>query len=113
VTCEDCREQLAEERAFQEAVGSMPAGRGPTWTVPASLLAQCRSELYEKLDDLATPPVKEWAPAFLWLATMDGVAPGMERRAVWLAFPGLWLAWQVERSGSPAGMTANARWTRR
>jgi len=35
VTCEDCREQLAEERAFQEAVGSMPQA-ADTWTVPAS-----------------------------------------------------------------------------
>jgi hypothetical protein len=74
VTCEDCREQLAEERAFQEAVGSMPQA-ADNMDSASVLLAQCRSELYEKLDDLATPPVKEWAPAFLWLRRWMALHP--------------------------------------
>ena len=64
--CEDCRAQLAEERSFQETVGAMPQA-AESLDRASVLLAQCRSELAEKLDDLTTPPVKERAPAFLWL----------------------------------------------
>src|SRR5208337_292191 len=74
VICKDCREQLAEERAFQEALGSMPQA-ADNMDSASVLLAQCRSELYEKLDDLATPSVKERAPAFLWLRRWMALHP--------------------------------------
>ncbi|HXR32795.1 MAG TPA: HEAT repeat domain-containing protein [Verrucomicrobiae bacterium] len=74
LSCEDCREQLAEERAFQETVGAMPQA-ADNMDSASVLLAQCRSELYEKLDDLATPLVKERAPAFLWLRRWMALHP--------------------------------------
>lgn len=74
VTCADCREQLAEERAFQEAVGAMPQA-ADNMDIASVLLAQCRSELYEKLDDLAAPLVKERGPAFLWLRRWMALHP--------------------------------------
>ena len=73
-TCSDCREQLAEERAFQEAVGTIPQA-AENLDSASVLLAQCRSELSEKLDDLATPPVKEKAPAFTWLRRWMALHP--------------------------------------
>ncbi|MFI5096832.1 MAG: HEAT repeat domain-containing protein [Candidatus Acidiferrales bacterium] len=72
--CRDCREQLAEESAFQEMVGSTPQA-ADNMDSASVLLAQCRSELYEKLDDLATPPVKERAPTLLWLQRWMGLHP--------------------------------------
>jgi hypothetical protein len=72
--CQDCREQLAEERAFQQAVAAMPQA-ADSMDSASVLLAQCRSELYEKLDDLATPPSKERAPAFLWLRRWMALHP--------------------------------------
>ncbi|HKM65843.1 MAG TPA: HEAT repeat domain-containing protein [Candidatus Acidoferrum sp.] len=73
-TCEDCRAQLAEENAFQEAVGAIPQA-AESLDSASVLLAQCRSELAEKLDDLAIPPVKEKAPAFLWLRRWMALHP--------------------------------------
>jgi hypothetical protein len=72
--CHDCREQLAEEQAFQEAVAAMPQA-AENMDNTSALLAQFRSELSEKLDDLATPPVKEKAPAFLWLRRWMALHP--------------------------------------
>jgi HEAT repeats/Putative zinc-finger len=69
--CSTCAEQLREERemhsalmhAFQPADQIDPSG---------ALLAQCRSELSELLDDLSAPPLKEhWTPfgwARRWMA---------------------------------------------
>src|SRR5271157_6580491 len=42
--CEDCRVQLAEESAFQEAVGAIPQA-AESLDSASVLLAQCRSEL--------------------------------------------------------------------
>jgi hypothetical protein len=72
--CRDCREQLAEEQAFQETVAAMPQAVENMENASA-LLAQFRSELSEKLDDLATPPVKEREPAFLWLRRWMALHP--------------------------------------
>ena len=74
VTCKDCQEQLAEERAFQETVGAMPQA-ADNMDSASVLLAQCRSEFYEKLDDLAAPLVKERGPAFLWLRRWMALHP--------------------------------------
>src|SRR5271157_3872612 len=73
-TCQDCREQLAEAQAFQEAVATMPQA-AENQDATSVLLAQFRSELSEKLDDLAAPPVKEKAPAFLWLRRWMALHP--------------------------------------
>ncbi len=64
--CAACQTQLSEEREFQTAVASLP--RADEQADPSGiLLAQCRSELAEKLDDLERPPAKEKVPAFAWL----------------------------------------------
>ncbi len=72
--CNDCREQLAEEQAFQEAVAAMPQA-AENLESASVLLAQFRSELSEKLDDLAAPPPKEKAPVFLWLRRWMALHP--------------------------------------
>ena len=64
--CADCAEQLAQERLLLESLTEMtqPADAVDTTGL---LLAQCRSELAEKLDDLTAPVEKErWQP-FGWV----------------------------------------------
>jgi hypothetical protein len=72
--CNDCRKQLAEEQAFQDAVAAMPRA-AENLDSASVLLGQFRSELFEKLDDLAAPPPKEKAPAFLWLRRWMALHP--------------------------------------
>src|SRR5437016_13164186 len=74
--CEACAAQLAEENHLQEA---MTAALQPADELDATgiLLAQCRSELAEALDDLSAPPIQEhWRP-FGWLRR------GMALRPAW------------------------------
>ncbi len=72
--CNDCRKQLAEAQAFQDAVAAMPKA-AENLDSASVLLGQFRSELFEKLDDLAAPPQKEKAPAFLWLRRWMALHP--------------------------------------
>jgi hypothetical protein len=72
--CASCSAQIAEERELQEV---MAAGRQPADELDSAgvLLAQCRSELAEKLDDLSAPPVQEhWRP-FGWLRRWMALRP--------------------------------------
>ena len=72
--CQACTAQLAEERELQE---TMVAAWQPADEIDASgiLLAQCRSELAEALDDLSAPPVQEhWRP-FGWLRRWMALRP--------------------------------------
>lgn len=55
--CADCRAQMSEEREFHEALLSLP-NDGAQLDSAGILLAQCRSELAEKLDDWEHPTVK-------------------------------------------------------
>lgn len=70
-SCAACAEQLAQERRLNDAVraAGQPADALDNAGV---LLAQCRSELAEKIDELATPAHKErWRPfgwARRWMA---------------------------------------------
>jgi anti-sigma factor RsiW len=72
--CAHCPAQLAEERRFSETLSAalQPVGEGD----PAGiLLAQCRSELAETLDDLSAPPVQEhWRP-FGWMRRSMALRP--------------------------------------
>jgi hypothetical protein len=73
-SCETCSAQIAEERKLQEV---MLAGLQPADELDSAgvLLAQCRSELAEKLDDLSAPPVQEhWRP-FGWLRRWMALRP--------------------------------------
>jgi Putative zinc-finger len=72
--CESCCALIAEERELQEV---MAAGRQPADELDSAgvLLAQYRSELAEKLDDLSAPPVREsWRP-FGWLRRWMALRP--------------------------------------
>jgi len=72
--CEACAAQLAEESHLQEA---MTAALQPADELDATgiLLAQCRSELAETLDDLSAPPIQEhWRP-FGWLRRWMALRP--------------------------------------
>jgi len=64
--CAACRALLSEEQQFHDALESMPRADEQLDSA-GILLAQCRSELAEKLDDLAHPPVKETVSPFRWL----------------------------------------------
>jgi len=64
--CVACRRQLAEERAFSKALSSLPYA-GEQLDAAGIVLAQCRSELAEKLDDLERPVVKAKTTALGWL----------------------------------------------
>jgi hypothetical protein len=74
--CTTCRAQLSEERAFSDAIASVP--RSYEQLDPAGiLLSQCRSELAEKFDDLERPPVKEKVRAYGWLRGWMTLHPAM------------------------------------
>jgi len=60
--CESCRTLLAEENAFQECAGAIPQ-TADELDRSGTLLAQCRSELAESLDEMAMPAEREkWQP---------------------------------------------------
>jgi HEAT repeats len=74
--CPDCATQLAEERRFSATLSEalQPVGEAD----PAGiLLAQCRSELAETLDDLSAPPLQEhWRP-FGWFRRWMALRPAL------------------------------------
>ena len=63
--CSACRAQLSGEQEFQGAIHSQ-LHAGEQLDPAGMLLARCRSELAEKLDDLEGPPAKQKAPVFSW-----------------------------------------------
>ena len=72
--CNFCREQLRQERAFLEA---LRATVQPAEQLDASgvLLAQCRSEFSESLDDLRAPRTQERWSAFGWMRRWMALRP--------------------------------------
>src|ERR1700688_2109196 len=63
--CAACQAHLTEEREFQGHICSVP--RAEEQLDPAGiLLAQCRSELAEKIDDLERPAAKQKVATFGW-----------------------------------------------
>jgi hypothetical protein len=64
--CAACKSQLAEELEFQAAIASLPRADEQADS-SGILLARCRSELAERIDDLIRPPAKQKMPAFAWL----------------------------------------------
>lgn len=73
--CSECRAQLSEEDVLQTAIESMPQAADRLES-SGVLLAQCRSELSESLDELSAPKLDEgWRPfGFLrqWMALRPG-----------------------------------------
>jgi len=79
--CAACAAQVVEERELQEV---MIAGLQPADELDSSgvLLAQCRSELAETLDDLSAPPMREsWRP-FGWLRRWMALRPAWSGAAL-------------------------------
>jgi hypothetical protein len=91
-TCDSCAAQLREEQEMQSALVSafQPADQlDPS----GALLAQCRSELSELLDDLSAPPLREqWSP-FGWIRRWMALRPAWS--AVGLVLVGLAVGTQV------------------
>jgi hypothetical protein len=80
-SCPACSEQLQQERQLLDALITtvQPADVLDTAGV---LLAQCRSELAEKLDELAAPAVKErWQP-FGWVRRWMALRPAWSAAAL-------------------------------
>jgi anti-sigma factor RsiW len=75
--CDDCRALLAEEDAFQECAATV-AQAADELDRSGTLLAQCRSELAESLDEMAVPAEpRRWQPfGFVrrWMALRPGWA---------------------------------------
>jgi hypothetical protein len=72
--CPACARQLDQELTMQKALvdASQPADQLDPSGV---LLAQCRSELSEALDDLSAPPIREhWVP-FAWMRRWMALRP--------------------------------------
>jgi len=73
--CAHCRELLAEEGEFQESASALPQAADEL-DRSGTLLAQCRSELAESLDEIAVPAERErWQPfgfARRWMALRPG-----------------------------------------
>src|SRR5215467_5126895 len=74
--CTGCRTQLAEIGEFHESLTAMPQASDELDRT-GTLLAQCRSELSESLDEISAPPVEQesWRPfAFVrrWMALRPG-----------------------------------------
>ncbi|HEY1424866.1 MAG TPA: HEAT repeat domain-containing protein [Candidatus Acidoferrum sp.] len=73
--CGDCRTLLAEENAFQENLSAIPQSADEL-DRSGTLLAQCRSELAESLDEVTVPAEPErWHPFGLvrrWMALRPG-----------------------------------------
>jgi len=90
--CPACAAQLNEEDSLH---ATLTESLCPADTLDPSgiLLAQCRSELSEKLDDLAAPPVQEnWRP-FGWLRQWMALRPVLS--GAFLVLFGLALGTQV------------------
>jgi hypothetical protein len=79
--CESCRTQLAEERSFSEALIVVPQDADELDRT-GIVLSQCRSELAEKLDDLARPAVKEETLRFAWFRRWMIVHPAWSGAAL-------------------------------
>ncbi len=113
--CASCAAQLREEREMQTALVSAfhPADQlDPS----GALLAQCRSELSELLDDLSAPPLRDhWMP-FGWLRRWMALRPAWS--GAFLILLGLAVGTQVALwipgrdgagSGSGAGQAMNVK----
>ena len=91
--CDECRAQLSEEREFHGTLSDQPSASDlldPT----GLLLSHCRSELAEKIDDLARPPSRERAFGLGWM-----------RR--WMVLHPAWSAATLVVLGLAAGVQSN------
>jgi len=97
--CEACRAQLTEEKNFQTVLSTLPQD-ADRLDGSGVLLAQCRSELAENLDDMVRPPVLEKTPVF-----------SAFRR--WMALRPVWSGAALVFAGLLAGMQTSQWFTAR
>lgn len=108
-SCVACKKQLAEEVSMQAAFTG--ASQSADQLDPSgALLAQCRSELSEMLDDLSAPPVREhWMP-FGWVRRWMAIRPVWSAAGLVLAGlavgtqTSLWLSSRAGGDTSAAGV---------
>jgi hypothetical protein len=72
-TCAACKAQLADELEFESALRSLPE-TSQQLDPSGILLGQCRSELVERLDDIAHPRLKD-VRGLGWLRRWMGLHP--------------------------------------
>jgi hypothetical protein len=101
--CPTCAQQLQEEESFQSAL-STASQIADQMDFSGALLAQCRSELSEKLDDLAAPQVREQGTVFGWMRRWMALRPAWSAAA--LVAAGLVLGTQMSPWFSRAGGSA-------
>jgi hypothetical protein len=106
--CASCAEQLAGERALWEAMNAANPPEGELKSAD-TLLAQCRSQLAETLDDLSVTPVREhWQP-FGWVRRWMALRPAWS--GAMLIFFGVLLGAEVMpwlQSGLPGNSNGRA-----
>src|ERR1700730_8757219 len=91
-TCDSCAAQLREEQQMQSALVNAFQPADPL-DPSGVLLAQCRRELSELLDDLSAPPLREQWSAFGWMRRWMALRPAWS--AVGLVLVGLAVGTQV------------------
>jgi hypothetical protein len=108
--CEVCRSLLGEESELQTAVSSV-SQLADEIDPTGALLAQCRSELAEKLDDLEMPKVREhWMP-FGWVQRWMALRPAWSAAGLivfGVAIGTQLVPWLAVRSGGNDGNTVQA-----
>jgi hypothetical protein len=109
-SCESCRSILGEEAELHTAfssVSQMADEADPT----GALLAQCRSELSERLDDLEMPKVREhWMP-FGWVQRWMALRPAWSAAGLivfGVAIGTQLVPWLAVRSGGDGRNTVQA-----
>lgn len=111
--CPACKEQLEQEHKLLAALETV-AQPADLLNPSDMLLAQCRSELWEKVDDLISPPAPErWQP-FGWFRRLMALRPAWS--AALLLFAGIVLGTRMPSwigVGGPqnAAPTVNVRAT--
>jgi hypothetical protein len=73
--CKSCANELTEERKMLQAFANLPQA-GEQMDSAGILLAQCRSELAEAVDDLVHPPARENSHIFGWVGRWMAFHPG-------------------------------------
>src|SRR5262249_24590491 len=109
-SCKACSDQLAEEKGFHSALVSTPQSADEL-DRSAILLAQCRSELEEALDDLSAPPHEEhWRP-FGWLRRWMALRPAWSGAMLVLfgVLAGAQLVPWLQRNSNNTGQAVNVR----
>jgi hypothetical protein len=108
VACTACAAQLSKERELWDALGAVHRAARERDSVDV-LLAQCRSELAEKLDDISAAPIEEhWRP-FGWVQRWMALRPAWA--GAMLVFFGILLGAEVMpwlQSGFPSANNGRA-----